>query len=135
MEDFRVNFGDAENKRQYIEYVKTLEGTYNICHSNIVQQRSEPMNRYYWGVVIDYISRYTGYIPEEVHEILKHYLLPTVTFQNDYDLTTTKCSNAQMWSYIYRCRRWFMKFSGKYIPMPNEVIRVPELIWGEKDLR
>jgi hypothetical protein len=135
MEDFRINFGDAEEKRKYIDYVKGLEGVYNICHSNVLQHRSEPLNRYYFGVVVFYISRWSGYIPEEVHAILKAHFLPTVTFANDYDLTTTKCTSPQMWSYTYRCRKWGMKHSGRYIPLPNEVIRVPELIWGEKDFR
>lgn len=136
MEDFRVDFSDPVKKRAYINYCQSIEfGDLVICHNAIKYQRDLPINNYYWGVVLEKVSMYTGYIPEELHEIFVADFLPTVTFQNFFDLTTTDCTNEQMWRYITRIRFWFHKFSGRIIPAPNEAIRVPELTWGEKDRR
>lgn len=33
--------------------------------------RSNQQNKYYWGVVLEIISEYTGYSPEEVHEMMR----------------------------------------------------------------
>ena len=33
--------------------------------------RTQKQNRYYWGVVLELIAEHTGYLAEEVHEVMK----------------------------------------------------------------
>ena len=33
--------------------------------------RTQKQNRYYWGVVLELIANHTGYLTEEVHEVMK----------------------------------------------------------------
>lgn len=35
------------------------------------KKRTDPMNRYYWGVVIEMISEETGESPERIHDLMK----------------------------------------------------------------
>ena len=43
----------------------------DVTVKKVTRKRTLPMNRYYWGVVVDYVSEYTGYTPPEAHEALK----------------------------------------------------------------
>ena len=38
--------------------------------------RSAQANRYYWGVVLGYLSEHTGHTPDELHDICKAKFLP-----------------------------------------------------------
>ena len=42
----------------------------------VKSQRSQKANAYYWSVVIEMISQYTGYHPDETHEAMKMLHLP-----------------------------------------------------------
>jgi len=43
----------------------------DVTVKKVSQKRTLPMNRYYWGVVVAYVSEYTGFTPTEAHEALK----------------------------------------------------------------
>jgi len=83
-------------------------------------KRSGQQNSYYWAVVIDRISRRTGYSPDEAHSAMKWQHLkvhrdnlpPTVR-------STTSLSTAEMTEYIEACRRWAAEFLDEYIPDPD----------------
>ena len=46
------------------------------CHFQFVSTiRSNPQNRFYWGVCVYMISERTGFSTEETHEVLKHLFL------------------------------------------------------------
>lgn len=38
--------------------------------------RSQSQNAFYWGVVVQLLSEFTGYTPDEMHEVLKAKFLP-----------------------------------------------------------
>ena len=61
MQDREAFKSEISNKRDGNYYVELKRET-----------RSNPQNRYYWGVVIDTLSKELGYEPEEMHEILKY---------------------------------------------------------------
>lgn len=83
--------------------------------------RTNEQNRYYWGVVIDLLSDYTGYTPDEMHLALKMEflkveragLLPTAR-------STTELDTAEFNRYIEQIRDWASMKLNVYIPEPNE---------------
>ena len=71
-------------------------------------RRSLEQNRYYWGVVIDYMSRELGYTANECHEILKSELLPkkSVEFKGSVRSVTASTSDLttkEFGEYIDQC--------------------------------
>ena len=78
-------------------------------------------NSYYWTVTVQIISDWTGYTPDEAHEMLKWKFLrreeagkpPTV--RSTADLTTSEAED-----YYEQIRRWAGS-EGVRIPMPNEI--------------
>jgi len=51
--------------------------------SRLRATRSQQQNRYYWGVVIAALSRYTGYESSDLHELMKSKFLPKPIGIND----------------------------------------------------
>lgn len=52
------------------------DGEYELRIERRKATRSLQSNRFYWGVVIKALADYTGYSPNEVHEICKAKFLP-----------------------------------------------------------
>ena len=77
--------------------------------------RSTQANAYYWAVVVKAIADYTGYTPDETHDILKRLFLP-----KDVEITsrhaviaemviggsTTKLTIGEFCDYVERIRQW-----------------------------
>lgn len=84
-------------------------------------KRSNSQNKYYWGVVIELISDYTGYTPNETHDYLR---LKCLIKENEGGFktlkSTTELSTVEMEKYLEDCRR-DASLHGIYIPLPNEV--------------
>lgn len=95
------------------------------CHFKWVSTiRSNPQNRYYFGVCVDLISEHTGFTQEEVHEILKHkFLAKRVLLAQEYvDITktTTELSTSEFKHYIEQIQRWASMELSIVLPDPNE---------------
>ena len=86
--------------------------------------RSTRQNKYYWGVVIDMVSKETGYTPEEAHEAMKFKFLSV--FDADRQLrrvrSTSSLDTAEMEEYLANIRKWGDEYLKVYIPNPNEAI-------------
>lgn len=90
--------------------------------------RSLAQNAYYHGVVIAMISEYTGYTPEEAHEICKAKFLPKrvtladkhgeVTEEIVIGTSTTKLNKLQFGEYIEAIRQWTAETLDLNIPNP-----------------
>lgn len=52
------------------------DGEYTITIQRKHAHRSQAQNRLYWGVYVRTLSEYTGYSPDEMHEVLKAKFLP-----------------------------------------------------------
>lgn len=59
--------------------------------------RTNRQNRYYWGVVLELIAHHTGYLPEDVHEIMKSKFLRTKKVWRTGEITVLK-STAELTS-------------------------------------
>ncbi len=94
-------------------------------------KRSNPQNRYYFGVVVKLISSHTGFSSLEIHEILKHKFLKrgVVLINNrggrefqDITESTTDLNTVQFEEYLSKIRQWASEELSVYIPLPHEVI-------------
>lgn len=133
MEDASVNFDNADERQRYIDYVSNLRGRKVIHIESAQYVRSLPLNNYYWGCCLDAIAKHTGHSVDELHEIFVESMLPLVIFRDYQDLTTTNISLEECWVYCLKVRHFFMKFSGIYIPDPENVIRPRHQPWPEAD--
>ena len=121
--------GIVQNQRLKIYAKKTFEtalltfpeGTpLELTLRKETKKRTDPQNRYYWGVIIKMLGDYFGYEPEEMHEALKMEFLkvngpiPTVK-------STTKLTTVEFNDYIGRIIRWAAMEYGVVLPDPNEV--------------
>lgn len=84
-------------------------------------KRSNQANRYYWGVLLEKLSKHTGYKPEELHEMVKYKFLkeplPMVGFRIQ---STSELNTKQYEEFLSKCRMWGSEL-GCYIEKPNEV--------------
>lgn len=93
--------------------------------------RSDKQNRYYWGVVVDYVrtlfeSGGESYDDEEVHEILMHEVgkyKRAVAMKNGnihiIRLSSAKLNTQEFEIYLEKVRAWAAA-EGCIIPLPNE---------------
>jgi hypothetical protein len=92
--------------------------------------RSQPQNRYWWGVCLALVSEHTGYTPDELHEFAKARFLPkTLAFadgngevKDELVLggTTTKLDTVQFGEFIESFRQWAAETLDVFIPDPEE---------------
>jgi hypothetical protein len=83
--------------------------------------RSGNQNRYYWGVVVALVSEWTGYTPNEAHDMLRGLFLrkPGTPGIPDTIRSTTDLSTAEFEEYMTAVRIWAGEH-GVFIPQPNE---------------
>ena len=94
------------------------------------KQRSNPENRYYWGVVVQILAEELGYFKDEMHEILKRkFLTEHVLLRNkgkeiaaERNRSTAELSTKEMEDFLSQIRIWASSELSIFIPEPNEVI-------------
>ena len=121
-----------QNRRQFDALVSQLDDRWQleITVKRLRATRSAESNRFYWGVVLAAISDYTGYTPEELHDVLKAKFLPKhVAFADrngevveEYVLggSTRGLNTKEFSAYIERIRMWAAADLQVYIPDANE---------------
>lgn len=95
------------------------------------KHRTNPQNRYYWGVVVALLSDNTGYTPDEMNDLLKWRFnrwhrdnLPD-TVKSFKDLSTVEFEEK-----MSQIRVWASVDLAVYIPEPNETFN--ECGWGKE---
>jgi hypothetical protein len=103
-------------------YLKGLEQQrVEVVIRKYKSKRSNEQNKYYFGVVLDILSKHTGYEPDEMHEILKFkFLRKRISNDVEYVQSTTKLNTAEMEAYLDKVRRWAAIELLCNIPLPNE---------------
>ncbi len=48
-------------------YIDSLNGRLKITIEEYKEKRSNPQNRYYWGVIVDILGKSLGYTKNEIH--------------------------------------------------------------------
>ncbi len=129
-----INGNIKRNRREFIDALKQFESKeVDITIGKAKKKRSNPENRYYWGVVIPLIKSglkdITGetYTNQQVHEVLKHRFLKEDIHLNDGEFlervkSTSELSTFEMEEYLELCRTFAQEFLGVTIALPNESI-------------
>jgi hypothetical protein len=100
-------------------YLRTLkEQKLEVIVRKLRSQRSTLQNNYYFGVVVEILSKHTGYTSDEMHEILKYKFLK-VKGKMEYIQSTTKLTTAEFESYLEKIKQWAALDLDCYIPDPN----------------
>ncbi len=127
MIDLLINFDKEEDKKKLFSIMKVLKGEHAVAIKKKRVQRSGSQNRYYWSVVIGYISEETGYTKEEAHQLMGRMFLKYVKSVSDgteevFVRSTTSLNTLEMTEYIESIRTFALSELGTYIPDPNEII-------------
>jgi len=87
-------------------------------------KRSNPQNRYLWGVVYPIIGNKLGYDTETVHEVFKQKFGVKVELRNNITIpkSTTKYTTIEFNEYIDNICKFALEFLKLEIPQPNETI-------------
>ena len=124
MIDLLINFDNEEDKKKLFSIMKVLKGEHAVAIKKKRAQRSGMQNRYYWSVVIAYISEETGFTKEEAHQIMGRMFLKYVKTVPDgteevFVRSTTSLNTLEMTEYIESIRTFALSELGTYIPDPN----------------
>jgi hypothetical protein len=127
MIDLLINFDNEEDKKKLFSIMKVLKGEHAVAIKKKRAQRSGMQNRYYWSVVIAYISEETGFTKEEAHQIMGRMFLKYVKTLPDgteevFVRSTTSLNTLEMTEYIESIRTFALSELGTYIPEPGEVV-------------
>ena len=122
----RVEKGNVilDNRNRYLVNLASLEGKrIELSIKKEKSQRSLNQNAYYFGVVVEILSDFTGYEREEMHEALKEKFLSSEIDEHGLRKikSTTKLKTTEMEDYLERIRRWAATELNCYVPLPNEV--------------
>ncbi len=105
------------------EYIGTLIGQrVEVIIRKPRTKRSDVQNSYYWGVVIELLSKELGYDKDEMHEILKYKFLQSNAMGMPYIKSTTKLSTGEFEEYLSKIKQWAAEFLHIVIPDPNEAV-------------
>jgi hypothetical protein len=112
----------------YSRWLATLEGQrVTIEIKKFRKNRTDAQNRYWWSVVIDILSKHTGYEPEEMHDAIKIKFLPVHKAGLIAGKSTARLTTIEFVELIEQVQRWAAQDLQCYIPDPNE-----EVTEGEK---
>lgn len=121
----KLMLSPAQRKR-IATYMQKHEGQdVRLTFSQPTKGRSTAQNRYYFGVVLEYIASETGHTVEEVHEYMKAMFLPRKFIaigSKEVELTksTTTLSTLDMEEYLEKVRVFAAQELGMKIPLPHE---------------
>ncbi len=100
------------------------------------RKRSLSYNAYYWGVVLDMISKHTGYTPQELHGLFKILFLKKIIVIGGKEWqsteSTAKLNNVRFGKYVEQVRQFALVKFDLSIPLPNEVDFEDEFIVDER---
>jgi hypothetical protein len=113
-----------EKPIMFSNYLKSIEGTVfdllDVTVKKHKSQRSLNQNAYYFGVVLDILSKHTGYEIDELHEILKFKFLRRRNEKGmEYVKSTAKLNTADFEDYLDKIKRWSAQELSCVIPDPN----------------
>lgn len=117
----------AENKEEFLAQCLQLKGReVEFTLTPFSNKRTNPENRYYWGVIVKLVADEMGVIPDKAHKVLKESLLKVgVEYKGKrYEITrsTADLKVNEFEDYCERARLWAMSELNLPIPLPNEII-------------
>lgn len=122
MIDLVINFDKGLDKQALYAILKDLKGEQVIKIKKRSKGRSLKENAYYWGVVLQYISDFTGENKVILHETYKMRHIPDVKFLDGSRISTSDMTHEEIWNYIDLVRMDAKIRLGVEIPSPDGVI-------------
>lgn len=119
MMDFIIDPRNEESKRIAWECLKSQQKPY-LLKIDTTKKRSIDYCKYYFGVIIEYISEETGSDPLEIHNILAQRFL---ALSKNTRRSTASLTNAEFRVYTTQCRVWAYEVLKIKIPQPDSVIQ------------
>lgn len=116
--DLIIDPRNHDSKQILYEALKSQERPY-LVKIETAKKRTLDYNKYYWGVVIDYIADSTGTAPLVVHEQLANRFL---AISKGVRLSTASLNNREFKIYTTQCRNWALEVLKIFIPLPDNVI-------------
>lgn len=112
-----------DNLPKYRAYLSAFkeEARIELILRKQAKKRTDPQNRYYWGVVVPMLSEHFGYTKEEMHEALKWQFLKKPEANPPTVGSTRKLSTEEFNNYIESIQVWAASEYSIVIPDPNEV--------------
>ena len=117
-----LNFLDYAQVGQYLLDLKR-KGVENVdvVITKPSRRKTSNQRKFYWAVILEILSNYTGHERTELHEVLKVKFLSyedngITYYRSTEDLTTAECEE-----YYEKIKRWAADELGVYIPDPNQV--------------
>jgi hypothetical protein len=105
------------------------DGPVTVTVERPAATRSVQANAYYWGVVVAALADYTGYTPDETHDILKMQFLSkalalarkngTVVAEFVVGGSTTQLTSPEFFDYVERIRQWAFEELDVNMPPPD----------------
>jgi len=119
---------DNRDKQSLINYLKELENDYIVSVKKQRNTRSNMQNNYYWKCIVQELSDFTGFFPDEMHDILK------VKFSSEWQTievedicvgvqtlnSTARKNTAEFELYVEQIRIWALSELGIRLMLPNE---------------
>lgn len=103
------------------DYCKDPDERYILLVQKAKQKRSLAQNRFYWGVLVKMLSDYTGFTPNEMHQVLGDNLWSYEKDGKKFIKSTTEMNTAEFAANIDAARLFAQDNIGVYIPEPNEI--------------
>jgi hypothetical protein len=127
MIDLLINFDKEDDKRKLFSVLKNLKGSFALSLKKNKPTRSLAQSRYYWGVVLTYLSEETGFTKDEAHQLMQRMFLKYAKDVSDgtsemFVRSTTSLNTVEMNEYIEQIRIFAVSELGCYIPEPNEIV-------------
>lgn len=119
-------------------FTKNAGKDFKIKVERKYKKRSDPQNRYYFGVVVPLIRERllqlgNDFTLEETHEALKakfnvHEILNDKGVSDEIVKSTAKLRTIEFMEYLDRITMWAAQFLGITIPAPNEQLTIDSIV-------
>lgn len=112
-----------DNLHKYRAYLAGFkEGTrIELVLRKQTKRRTDPQNRYYFGVVVPMLGEHFGYTKDETHEALKWLFLQKPDANPPTVGSTAKLDTQGFNAYIEQIQAWAAQEHGVIVPDPDEV--------------
>jgi len=119
---------DDKDKQSLINYLRELGNDYIVDVKKQRNNRSNMQNNYYWKCIVQELSDFTGFFPDEMHDILKVKFASEWTTIEIEDKTTgiqtlnstARMNTAEFELYVEQIRIWALSDLGIRLMLPNE---------------
>jgi len=120
---------DDKDKQSLINYLRELGNDYIVDVKKQRNNRSNMQNNYYWKCIVQDLSDFTGFFPDEMHDILK------VKFSTEWQTielsenktigiqtlnSTARMNTKEFEVYTEQIRIWALSDLGIRLMLPNE---------------